>query len=165
MNANRNEIFFAKIRETAKIPSKDPENAGLDVYADFEESYKLIPPHETVLIPTGIASSCSSEYCFILKERSSTGIKGIAQRTGVIDSGYRGEWMIPITNAHEDWLCIAKENAEIPELNCRVHSYSKAICQALVIPVPQIKTTELSYDELKRISSKRGDNGFGSSGK
>lgn len=89
MNININEIFFAKTRETAKLPLKDPENAGLDVYADFEEPYKLVPPHETILIPTGIASSCSPDYCFILKERSSTGIKGIAQRGGVIDSGYR----------------------------------------------------------------------------
>lgn len=165
MDTNKNKIFFAKIRETATIPSKEPENAGFDVYADFEEPYKLIPPHETVLIPTGIASSCSPNYCFILKERSSTGIKGIAQRAGVIDSGYRGEWMIPITNVHEDWLCIAKKDAIIPDLNCRVHPYSKAICQALVLPVPQVKTTELSYDELKCINSKRGNNGFGSSGK
>lgn len=165
MNININEIFFAKIRETATIPSKDQENAGLDVYADFEEPYKLIPPHETALIPTGIASSCNPEYCFILKERSSTGIKGIAQRAGVIDSGYRGEWMIPVTNVHEDWLCIAKENVKLPDLNCKVHPYSKAICQALVVPVPQVKVTELSYDELKGIDSKRGNNGFGSSGK
>lgn len=73
--------------------------------------------------------------------------------------------MIPITNVHEDWLCIAKEDAIIPNLNCRVHPYSKAICQALVVPVPQVKTSELSYDELKRIDSKRGNNGFGSLGK
>lgn len=165
MNANINEIFFAKIRKTATIPSKEAENAGFDVYADFEESYKLIPPHETVLIPTGIASSCSPDYCFILKERSSTGIKGIAQRAGVIDSGYRGEWMIPITNVHEDWLCIAKENVEIPDLNCRVHPYSKAICQVLIVPVPQVNIIELPYDELKCIDSRRRDNGFGSSGK
>lgn len=166
MDTNINtEIFFAKIRENATIPSKDPENAGFDVYADFEEPYKLIPPHETVLIPTGIASSCSPGYCFILKERSSTGIKGIAQRAGVIDSGYRGEWIIPITNVHEDWLCIAKENVKTPELNCKVHPYDKAICQALLVTVPQVKTIELSYYELKCISSKRGDNGFGSSGK
>jgi DUTP diphosphatase len=131
----------------------------------FKEQYKLIPPHETLLIPTGIASSCSPEYCFILKERSSTGIRRIAQRSGVIDSGYRGELIIPITNVHEDLLCIAKENAKIPDLNCRVHPHSKAIRQAFVVNVPRIKTAELSYDELKCIGSMCGENGFGSSGK
>ena len=41
-----------------------------------------IEPHETVLVPTGIASAFSSDYVAIIKERGSTGSKGIGQRCG-----------------------------------------------------------------------------------
>ena len=82
-------VKFAKVRPTAEIPTKRVEDAGYDIYADFEEDYIIVPPHKTKMIPTGIASACDTDYCFILKERGSTGSKGIAQRCGVIDSGYR----------------------------------------------------------------------------
>ena len=77
-------IKFAKVRPTAIIPTKRVEDAGFDIYANFEEDFILIPPHDTIMIPTGIASACDTDYCFILKERGSTGTKGIAQRCGRI---------------------------------------------------------------------------------
>mgnify|MGYP000734891585 FL=1 len=80
-------VKFAKVRPTAVIPTKRDEDAGFDIYADFEDDFIIIDPHTTTLIPTGIASACDVDYCFILKERGSTGSKGIAQRCGVIDSG------------------------------------------------------------------------------
>ena len=36
-----NEIAFAKIRETAIIPTKKLEDAGYDIYANFEEDFLL----------------------------------------------------------------------------------------------------------------------------
>ena len=42
---------------------------------------------------------------------------------------------------------------------------TKAIAQALVIPVPNVNVEELTYDELKAISSDRGMGALGSSGK
>ena len=77
-------VKFAKVRPTAKIPTKRVEDAGYDIYADFEDSFILINPHETKMIPTGIASACDTDYCFVLKERGSTGTKGMAQRCGRI---------------------------------------------------------------------------------
>ena len=76
-------VKFAKVRPSAIIPTKREEDAGFDLYANFEDDYKVISPHETVMIPTGIACACDIDYCFILKERGSTGTKGIAQRCGV----------------------------------------------------------------------------------
>ena len=101
-------VKFAKVRPTAKIPTKRVEDAGYDIYADFEEPFILIKPHETVMIPTGIASACDTDFCFVLKERGSTGTKGIAQRCGIIDSGYRDEWFVPITNTTNDYIMITK---------------------------------------------------------
>lgn len=190
MNAN---VKFAKIREDAKIPSKRDEDAGFDVYACFDEDYIEIEPHETKIIPTGIASACDKDYCFIIKERGSTGSKGIAVRMGVIDSGYRDGWMVGLTNTTSKSLYISKiskeeivdnackENDAINRLdaflggiwpvkdnllnNMVVYPYEKAIAQALVVPVPHTTIEEVTYEELKSIKSERGTGALGSSGK
>jgi dUTP pyrophosphatase len=90
-------IYFAKLNHNATIPSKIVENAGMDIYACFDNDYLVILPNETKMIPTGIASVCSDDYYFQLFERGSSGTKGMGQRCGVIDSGYRGMWHVPIT--------------------------------------------------------------------
>ena len=35
-----NDLVFAKVRPDAIIPTKDNENAGYDIYANFKEEYK-----------------------------------------------------------------------------------------------------------------------------
>lgn len=158
-------INFAKVRPTAKIPTKSIENAGYDIYANFDEDNIIVLPHQTKMIPTGIASACSTDYCFILKERGSTGTKGIAQRCGVIDSGYRGEWFVPITNTTDSVMVIAKEGHTFNPSIYIIYPYEKAISQALVIPVPVLEVNEISYEELQQIQSERGNGALGSSGK
>ena len=182
-------IKFAKVKEGAIVPSKRDEDMGFDIYACFDEDYIKIFPHETKLIPTGIASACDEDYGFLLRERGSTGSKGIALRCGVIDSGYRNEWFIGLTNTTDNLLFISKLTKEelIAETNKSsnsevlskifksindsiwedvvVYPYTKAIAQALVIPVPKTKVEELSYDELKNIASERGMGALGSSNK
>ena len=115
-NCNKKDmnIYFAKVKEGGKIPSKRDEDAGYDIYACFDEDYIEIKPHETKMIPTGIASSCSDDFVFLLRERGSNGSKGIAQRCGVIDSGYRGEWFVPLTNENDVSVFIVKDNVDIP---------------------------------------------------
>lgn len=167
------DVKFAKIRPDAKIPSKRDEDMGFDIYACFDDDYMVIYPHETKLIPTGIASSCDSDYGFILRERGSTGSKGIALRAGVIDSGYRNEWFVGLTNTTNKVLFISKlseqetyhkfYNEIMPE--SFVYPYSKAIAQALIVPVPKVKVDEISYEELQQIKSERGLGALGSSGK
>ena len=34
-------VKFAKVRPTAKIPTKRDEDAGYDIYANFEEDYYI----------------------------------------------------------------------------------------------------------------------------
>ena len=162
-------VKFAKVRPTAVIPTKRDEDAGFDIYANFEDDFMIIDPHTTVMIPTGIASVCDTDYCFILKERGSTGSKGIAQRCGVIDSGYRNEWFVPITNTTDKKIAIIKKDADYIFMRnttgYTIYPYEKAIAQALVIPVPKVKVEEITYDELKEITSDRGMGALGSSGK
>lgn len=171
------EVKFAKVHPDAIIPSKRDEDMGFDIYACFDEDYIAINPHETKLIPTGIASACSPEYGFLVFERGSTGSKGIARRCGVIDSGYRNEWFIGLTNTTDKTLYISKLDEmkllgrlhgyiNVKDIGSNlVYPYSKAIAQALVVPVPKTEVEELSYDELKEIKSERGMGALGSSNK
>lgn len=59
-------VKFAKTKPNAIIPTKRLEDAGYDVYPCFDEDYIIIKPHTTVIIPTGIASACDTDYCFVL---------------------------------------------------------------------------------------------------
>lgn len=166
-------VKFAKVKPDAIIPSKRDEDMGFDIYACFDEDYIVIKPHETKLIPTGIASSCDSDYGFLVFERGSTGSKGIARRCGVIDSGYRNEWFIGLTNTTNKIMFISKLSEQetynkyyddiMPD--SFVYPYSKAIAQALVTPAPKVNVEEISYEELKEIKSERGIGALGSSNK
>ena len=168
------EVRFARVHPNAIIPSKRDEDMGFDIYACFDEDYIVINPHETKLIPTGIASACNPKYGFVVFERGSTGSKGIARRCGVIDSGYRNEWFIALTNTTDKRLFISKLSEEetyndyytdkIKKASF-VYPYSKAIAQALVVPVPKVEVKEISYEELKAIESERGMGALGSSNK
>ena len=171
-------VKFAKVRPDAIIPSKRDEDMGFDIYACFDEDYIVINPHETKLIPTGIASACDPGYGFLLFERGSTGSKGIARRCGVIDSGYRNEWFVGLTNTTNQKLFISKLSEEetynkyygdykplLEDGLLLVYPYSKAIVQAWVAPVLKTNKEEISYEDLKEIPSERGLGALGSSGK
>lgn len=178
------EVKFSKVHPNSIIPSKRDEDMGFDIYACFDDDYMVIKPHETKLIPTGIASSCNKDYGFVLKERGSTGSKGIALRCGIIDSGYRNEWFVGLTNTTRKVLFISKltEEETINKYYSNIKSkfiirikkfftktlmypYSKAIAQALVTYVPKTNVQEIPYEELKTISSERGMGALGSSNK
>lgn len=162
-------VIFSKLREGAVVPTRDPENAGFDVYACFDQGYMRIRPHQTVMIPTGICSAFPSNLVGILKERGSTGTKGMEQRSGVIDSGYRGEWFVPITNGtNEDILIIKTGACDLEEdlsPNPVYYPYNKAISQVIFFEVPKIQTVVEDPEVVQSIASKRGKGALGSSGK
>lgn len=158
-------LVFAKVREDAIIPSKEFEDAGYDIYANFEEDEITIEPNEVKLIPTGIASSMSPRYVLMVRERGSTGTKCMSVRSGIIDSSYRGEIFIPINNTGNKKIVITKNDVKTKDDNVIHYPYSKAIAQLLLLPVPNVEVKEISYEELKQIPSKRGEGALGSSGK
>lgn len=174
---NDNEIYFAKIRNDAIIPTKKLEDAGYDLYANFEEDYFVIEPGKTRPVPTGIATAFSSKYYIQVEERSSMAKLGIKKSGGVFDSGYRGEYFIMTYNTNDIPFVISKKSVDEIEdefeingkkynkTNCLIYPYSKAICQLVLQEIPVLQEKEISYEELKEISSERGAGGFGSSGK
>ena len=159
-------IKFAKVKENAIIPTKRDEDAGYDLYSCFDEEYIKINPLETKLIPTGIAVATPTDYYFQIEERGSTGSKGIKKSAGVIDSGYRNEIFIAITNCNNKPLVITKEtNIDYLKDDYIVYPYNKAIAQMILHKVHNLESEEISYEELKNIPSERGLGALGSSGK
>jgi dUTP pyrophosphatase len=161
----KDEILFAKVKPNAVIPSKRSEDGNYDIYSCIDETI-TINPGEIQLIPTGIASSFSSKYRFSLRERGSSGSRGLSKRCGEIDSGFRDEWFVAINNTSNKVIKITPLVDEIEEHEDVIfYSTKKAICQAALEFVPDVRIREISYEKLKNIPSKRGMGKLGDSGK
>ncbi len=172
-----NELYFAKIRDSAVIPSKKAEDAGYDIYSNFEDDYFVIEAGETRAVPTGIAAAFSSKYYIQIEERSGMAKNGIKKSGGVMDSGYRGEYLILLFNTKKVPFVISKiaesEMADEFEAggktykksDCFIYPYSKAIAQLVIQEVPVMEEKQVSYEELMQFTSDRGVGGFGHTGK
>lgn len=163
-------LYWAKVSENAIVPTKRDEDAGYDLYPCFEEDYIEIGPLQTKLIPLGVASAFDSDYVLFLKERGSTGSKGLSVRAGVMDSGYRGEYIAPITNLNPVAARIIKKKAldlmdEEQKKSMILYPYEKAICQGVLLQMPNVQSVEISYEELQEMSSDRKSGRLGSSDK
>lgn len=108
------EVLFKKVRPEAKLPTWAYEAAaGADVYACLEEDSITVMPHMTVSVPLGIRSAFAPGYAAMLYARGGTAMKkGIApaNKVGVVDADYRGEWQFPAHNHSEKPMVI--ENGE-----------------------------------------------------
>ena len=161
------EVYFAA-EEGVEVPTKRPEDMGFDVKSHFEEDEFVFKPHETRLVPTGLYSAVPSSYGLIAKEKGSTGSLGMKLGAGVIDSGYRGEIFIAITNDNPIPLVITKDEtvkkAVVTEEKI-LYPYKKGIAQLVVVANPNVLVKQVSVDELKAIPSQRGEGKLGSTDK
>ena len=164
-------IKFAKKNGGAKIPSKTPDNAGYDLYACFDKPIFQLKANSTTLVPTGLLSCFGSDYYIQFQNRGSNGSKGLLQACGVVDSSYRGEWFVALTNTNNvDWYIVKNEFINTPlfsamNIKDTIYPYEKAICQFVVLPVPKMEIKEVTEEEILNEKSTRGDGKLGSSGK
>lgn len=159
-------IAFARIHEDVKLPIKREEDAGYDIYAYFPEKEREIGAGEVALMPTGIYSKFPKYLVGVLKERGSTGTKGIAQRSGVIDSSYRGEWLIPLQNNTGKKIVLSKLVSQVVSTeDVLYYPYDKAITQVVFLHLAQEDIVEVPLTEVTGDSTHRGDGKLGSSGK
>ena len=161
-----NSISFAKLREGAVIPTRRDEDSDYDLYACFEEEEFVIPPFSTRLIPTGLISAFDESLGVKFEERgSNTKWCGIVQ-AGVIDSGYRGEWLCAMYNGNPVPAVISKAAREVERReDCVLVPYGKAICQFHVREILKTAVVEQSPEEILSRRSERGSGRLGSSGK
>lgn len=143
------EIKFLKIDEHAKLPTCNndaPEtgDSGYDIYA-CEDC--IVPPRGSEVVPTGIVVGfITPGYWFRIEGRSGLGFKhGIAPHNGIIDNGYRGDLGVKLYN-HSLQPYFIKAGDRIAQL----------------ILYPLIHAKISWTDDIHE--TKRGNQGFGSSG-
>ena len=89
-----------KLSDSAKLPRKNHANdAGIDIYTNIKDQV-MIEPGGVSTFSTGIRSEIPDGYCMLIWDRSGMGAQGIGKCAGVIDCGYRGEWLITLANHH-----------------------------------------------------------------
>ena len=94
-------IKVKKLNENAVLPTYGSDfAAGADLYACIAESVE-IAPGETKMIGTGLAMEIPEGYMGLVFARSGIASKrGLApaNKVGVVDSDYRGEFMVALHN-------------------------------------------------------------------
>lgn len=161
-------IKFCKMDNYAIIPTKRDEDAAFDLYAIKSEASALAP-NQSMKFYTGLKAIIPDDVWVLFKERSSTGSCGLSIRSGVIDSGYRGEWIVTMTNCSEYNMIFTNEAAK-PYFNEQEKVWyiglGKAIAQFIVMPKLDISSEEIDEDNFSAApKTLRGDGGWGSSGK
>ena len=142
-------IKVKKLRSGAHLPTYGTEfSAGADLYACLEADV-TIAPGETKKIPTGIAMELPVGTAGLIYARSSLGTKkGLApaNKVGVVDSDYRGEFMIFLHNHGTEAQTIC---------------HGDRVAQLVITPV--FTPGFLEAEDLS--DTARGAGGFGSTGK
>lgn len=139
-----------KLNENAKMIKRATKgSAGMDLHACIEEPV-TINPNEIKVIGTGLAIALENEnYVAYIYARSGLSIKHgitLANCVGVIDSDYRGELCVGLTNISTTPYTIEPQ---------------ERIAQLVISPVCVCEAVEV--EELD--STVRGEGGFGSTGK
>lgn len=142
------QVAIKKLSEKAILPSYGSEYAaGADLYACLDGEIN-INPHETVLIPTGIALELPVGYAGLIYARSGLATKkGLApaNKVGVVDCDYRGEVKVALHNHSNTPQTVAA---------------GERVAQLVITPYVTAKFIEC--DELSQ--TVRGAGGFGSTG-
>ena len=169
-------INIKKLDADAVLPTRgSSQAAGYDLYAKSSED-TVIPPHKTVMVGTGLAMEIPEGYFGAIFARSGLASKqGLrpANCVGVVDSDYRGEFMIALHNDTDEERVIAgKERIAqmvvMPYLSVSFNVSTSSnsterygIAQMVVMPYLSVE-----FEEVETLNeTERGEGGFGSTGR
>ena len=142
-------IRVKKLRENAMLPTYgSAEAAGADLYACLDSDL-IIAPGESAFVPTGLSMEIPKGCAGLIYARSGLACKrGLApaNKVGVVDSDYRGEFMVVLHN-----------HGNQAQTVCR----GERIAQLVITPV--LTPAYLEVEELS--DTQRAAGGFGSTGK
>jgi dUTP pyrophosphatase len=141
-----------KYKGPRELKRAHPYDACYDVYPDIDYPIILIP-NEVYRVKTGLHFDIPPGWALLLEERSGFPYKGLTVHLlgGVIDSGFRGEVIVMITNSGD--LTFSIDN-------------NHAIAQLRVVKVYDstfVKLSDETFSQLPKTS--REEKGFGSSNK
>lgn len=119
-------------------------DAGCDLFATEEV---ILNPGERGQVPTGLALELPEGFVSLIWDKSGISHKGgIKTLGGVIDSGYRGEYLIGVVNLSDQPYTFKKG-----------HKVAQLLIQKVESP---------TFQEVEELSdTSRGEGGFGSTGK
>lgn len=138
------EMIVKRVHKDAKLPRYGHMgDAGLDLFSVID---CVLKGGEARAISTGIQVAIPEGYVGLIWDKSGISLQNIHRLAGVVDSGYRGEVKVVMTNLSAEAFRIEK---------------GMKIAQMLIQPVMKVKVVE--SEELDDTS--RGENGFGSTGK
>lgn len=141
-------IRVKQLRENAILPTYgSAEAAGADLYACLDTEV-VIEPGKSVFIPTGLSMEIPRGYAGLIYARSGLACKrGLApaNKVGVVDSDYRGEFMVVLHNHGNESQTVTN---------------GERIAQLVVTPV--ITPAFVECDDLSE--TERAGGGFGSTG-
>jgi len=144
----RMKVGIKKLNEKAIVPSYGSEfAAGADLYACLDADIE-VQPHQTVVIPTGIALELPLGYAGLIYARSGLATKkGLApaNKVGVVDCDYRGEVKVALHNHSQS-----------------VQTVSAGERVAQLVITPYLTAEFIEKSELTE--TVRGAGGFGSTG-
>lgn len=112
---------------------------------------RIIKPHSMIVAGTGLKVSVPNDHVMLIYPRSSTGIKlncMLANTTGVIDAGYRGEIALALYNFGDDDIIL---------------SDGQRVAQFMIIPRPKLNLIQVADDDDFNNGNRGG--GIGSTGK
>ncbi len=142
-------VRVKKLRENAILPTYgSAEAAGADLYACLDENV-TIEPGQSCFVPTGLSMELPKGCAGLIYARSGLACKrGLApaNKVGVVDSDYRGEFMVVLHNHSSQTQTI---------------SHGERIAQLVITPI-----FTPSYCEVDALNeTQRASGGFGSTGK
>jgi dUTP pyrophosphatase len=123
-------------------------SSGMDIHAAVENE-QIIKPGETVLVPSGFQIEVPQGYEAQVRPRSGLAVKysiGVLNSPGTIDSDYRGEVKVILTNFGKQDFAVKRGDR---------------IAQLVIAPVVRATWEEVANVE----QTTRGAGGFGHTGK
>lgn len=140
-------INVVKMYDDVKLPEYATDGSGcFDIYAyiiDGLEAY-------ATTYGTGLKFEVPEGHVMLVFSRSGHGFKHnirLANCVGVIDSDYRGELKVKLTDDNTLFL------STLPRVEER-------IAQAMIVPIPKVEFVEIAEEDLS--ATHRGSGGFGS---
>ena len=139
-------INVQKLHPAASLPTYATPGAACFDLRTIEAG--RVPARGSAKFRTGLAFEVPAGHVLMVHSRSGHGFKNglrLSNATGIVDSDYRGELMVSITN--DSAIAFEFEPGD-------------RIAQAMILPVPQVELVEAA----SLSETERGTGGFGSTG-